>query len=141
MEWIGHLITLARAMETDSGLSAIYDLQAAKRSYCENAVVVLINVDLICRCHDTIIVGDEAGRLLLNGPSQPCIDALASLYTQEPRHSITNTRAIFFIDVGEDASGNCGQVRVEVRVFVCCHQAGPRGPRRLLKVENDVIAS
>jgi hypothetical protein len=43
----------------------------------------LINVDLICRRHDTIIVGDEAGRLLLNCPSQPCIDALAPLYTQE----------------------------------------------------------
>ena len=47
-------LALTRAVKTDSGLSAIYDLQAAKRSYCENAVVVLINVDLIgippCRC-------------------------------------------------------------------------------------------
>ena len=56
----GHLIALARAVKTDSGLSAIYDLQAPKRSYCQNAIVVLINVDLIGRCHDTIVVGDEA---------------------------------------------------------------------------------
>ena len=66
------------ALKACRRLTSVDDLKPSYTLYAESACVGTTKLNMVCCCHDAIVIGEEPIRFVLNCSPQPCVDTIST---------------------------------------------------------------